>query len=291
MTKKDSLPVLIERGLERISRVPPKKALWSAALIIGGLAAAGLVFTLMVLFSADTLIRTAILVAGPRILKCDVQLEEFKISPFSGKGYIRGLAVGNPKGFKGEFAFKVEEARIRIRPSSLFSEKLVIEEIFVSKPQIFYERVDLKRSNISTLSLNVQRFIRERSTRQLASDSTYSRPPGKKDSLPTRVQIGGFLVESGAIHIHSNLLPEGSKSVDLPDIEVEQLGSDEFGITGAEATRRILHRLSSAVFRTVSRETDIIRAGIESIKLMGQRFTGRAPKKTGRDVRKPVHKK
>ena len=65
------------------------------------------------------LVKLAIEEFAPKMTQTDVRVGNVKISATNGQGEISGLFLGNPKGFKTDYAFKVSTIEIGIEPTSL----------------------------------------------------------------------------------------------------------------------------------------------------------------------------
>jgi hypothetical protein len=58
-----------------------------------------------------------------------VRLNEAAVSANSGQGTLRGLSVGNPKGFKTPTAFELDEISLTLDIGRITSDPIVIKEI------------------------------------------------------------------------------------------------------------------------------------------------------------------
>ena len=76
-------------------------------------------------------------------------------SATSGEGVLRGLKMGNPKGFKSDSAFRLGEVRVRIDIDSLGRDTVVIKEVVITAPEITYELWP-NGSNIDAIRRNVE---------------------------------------------------------------------------------------------------------------------------------------
>ena len=90
--------------------------------------------------SRDALIKRAIERFGPEITGVSVAVASVKLEPLDGRGAIRGLALGNPPGFKAPRSLSIGEMRLAIEPSSLASQVVHVREIAIESPAITYER-------------------------------------------------------------------------------------------------------------------------------------------------------
>ena len=80
-----------------------------ARKILLSFAGLGVLLLAVAYFTFSTLInkgvKSAVETFGPDITQTEVRLEGANISPLNGTGVLKGLFIGNPKGFKSEKAF------------------------------------------------------------------------------------------------------------------------------------------------------------------------------------------
>ncbi|MBT7300231.1 MAG: hypothetical protein HN849_11990, partial [Victivallales bacterium] len=84
--------------------------------------------------SMGRIIKAGVETVGPKVTKCDVTVGDISVSPFSGKVVIRNLVVKNPEGFSDSDAFSLGEVRVRVQPKSLFSDRIIVEEVYIDAP-------------------------------------------------------------------------------------------------------------------------------------------------------------
>lgn len=87
----------------------------------------------------------AIETAGTAALGVPVSVGLVTLSPWSGKGTVRRLVVGNPPGFTSPFAFKADAIEVVVRPASLFGDSIVVERVSVRAPTVRVEGDNLAR--------------------------------------------------------------------------------------------------------------------------------------------------
>src|SRR5664279_4797003 len=103
----------------------------------------------------DGAIKRGVETFGPRLTKVDIKLRSVHLSLLSGAGTFKGLAVGNPEGFKMPSAINIGEATLALKPGSLLSDKLIIKTINVQAPEITFE-TDLRHNNLNKIVSNLQ---------------------------------------------------------------------------------------------------------------------------------------
>lgn len=109
-----------------------------------------LVVAVGVAMFGGAIVRSAVNGAGPKMLGVPVTLKGATFSLLRGHVRLTGLHIGNPKGFKTDSLFDVGTIEIKLKPSSLLSNTIVIEKVLVDAPEITFER-GLKRSNFGAL--------------------------------------------------------------------------------------------------------------------------------------------
>src|SRR5262245_22980608 len=84
----------------------------------------------------DRIIKASVETVGPQIAKVEVKRASVSHSRFYGKGESKGLVVGNPEGYKTDSAIKVGGVSLALQPSTVFSQKIVVDSINVTAPEV-----------------------------------------------------------------------------------------------------------------------------------------------------------
>lgn len=92
---------------------------------------------------------------GPGIVGAPVTVGAVALAPWSGRGTITNLVIGNPPGFKGAHALSVGSVEIQLKLASLLSDTIVVESVVVREPEILYE-LGGGGSNLSRLQRNAE---------------------------------------------------------------------------------------------------------------------------------------
>ena len=117
-----------------------KKILIGLAIGVVLLAIIGI---LAVSFLLDGAIKRGVETFGPQVALVSVKLDNVKLSLTSGSGKITGLTIGNPEGYKTPQAISMGSATLALKPGSLLSDKIVIQQIEVIAPEITFENVSV----------------------------------------------------------------------------------------------------------------------------------------------------
>lgn len=172
---------------------------------------------------AGSLIKNGVETYGPEFTGTSVTLSDVDISLLSGNASINNLVVGNPKGFKSENAFKVDEVSVKLDVGSLFSEQIRIEKILIDGAELTYEQIN-KSSNIDALKRNVER-------------NTGSGGGGSGDSgssSDVQLLIDDLYINGTKVNVMAAVLgKEEQESVTIPDIHLTNLGKSGDGSVSA----------------------------------------------------------
>ncbi len=193
-------------------------------------------------FSLNSIIRGSIETIGPKALGAEVKLQDLDISLLNGKGSLKGLFIGNPKGFKTESAFQLAEVRLSIDVKSVFSDRIVINEIFIDGPEITYEK-GMKGDNIKALIKNIESFA---GADQKSGQDGGSKEPAKSE---TKVQINNFIIKNGKVNMSMSALQGKKFSFPLPDIHMKDIGKDKEGTTVSKALGEVFAVLNKNIIK------------------------------------------
>ena len=198
--------------------------------------------------SLGTIITQAVNFKGPKIVQAKVHLKETIIDATSGKGSMRGLIIGNPKGFKTESAFKVDKVEITLDTDSIASNIIVIKEINIQAPEITYEKGD-DGSNIDVIQRNVDAFIKKYSG---ASESPESKEKSVEKKGGTKMIIDHVYVKDAKLNVNPALLGGNSMTLALSDIHLRDIGKNENGATSGEVAEAIIDAINKAIHKSIN---------------------------------------
>lgn len=187
------------------------------------------------------LVKLAIENIGPDMLQVKLSVSHVKISASDGIGHLKGLKIGNPKGFATDHAFKVKNIEIEIIPASLTQETVVIHRVLIDAPHIIFEKGN-DGSNFDTIQRNVGAYL---GTGKSKADSS----AGKK-----------MIIESLVIR-NAKVNYNGSLELALPDIELRNIGKNSGGVNAGQLTRAIINELNAKLVSALARTAVVSGAG------------------------------
>ena len=206
--------------------------------------------------SLDALMASAIRTYGPDLTGVSVKLSSLKIVPADGNVVLRGLLVGNPRGFATDRALAVGEIGMILDVGSLTRDVVLIKKISILAPEISYEYA-ADGSNIDVIQRNIDRYVAE----QLGTnDKTAGKGPGKK------LIIDSLVIRGGKINVSAAALKGKMMAVDLPAIQMQNIGTRSNGATTGEVVQQVMgavtHNAKSAVSHlNLGAATDALKQG------------------------------
>jgi hypothetical protein len=191
---------------------------WSlVVLLVVGVAA-----TLWVRANLDSLVQRAIVHYGSAMTQVSVKVGGVQIDTTNGRGKITGLVVGNPPGFRTPHAFKVDDIEVVIDVATLTDDVIVVKKIAVLAPDVIYEQGD-KLTNFDAL---------QKSINQSLGSAPASAP--SSGGKPRKLIIEDFSIRQARAQGSAAFLAGKTVDVELPDIELHNIGKAQGGVTPAE---------------------------------------------------------
>ena len=211
-------------------------------LLIGGgvVVVAAVAAVWLVSSSLDSLVRAAVEKYGSEITRTEVRLDVAVISATSGEGVLRGLKMGNPKGFKSDSAFRLGEVRVRIDIDSLGRDTVVIKEVVITAPEITYE-LGPNGSNIDAIRRNVESYMGAGAGQARGGDAA-----------GTKLVIEDLYIRGGKVAVSATALEGRTLSATLPDIHLTDIGRDTGGATPAEVLDRVIGAVGEGAGKAVA---------------------------------------
>lgn len=211
-----------------------------SAVVVVVVAAAGAAWWLFA--SIDGLVKQAIEHWGPEITGVVVRVDSVKIEVTEGRGTIRGLFVGNPKGFDAPHALTLGEMRLTLDAESITKDVVVIRELLLAAPDVVYERGQ-GSDNLSVIQKNVDAWV--------AKHAAAKKPagPGKK------FVIENVIIRDGRAHLGSTL------STSIPLLHLHDVGKKSNGATAGEVVKQVWGAMMRSVVNLASRAGSAIKEG------------------------------
>jgi hypothetical protein len=206
-------------------------------LIIGIFAAAVLLYVTVDLLLGSIVTR-GVDRFGPQLTQTPVELIGAHLSPLSGSGTLYGLSVGNPKGWSSEKAFHLGQIHVSVEPTSIFSDRIVVDEIVIDQPEVVYE-TKFVSSNIGDLIKNIE---------HVSDSGAQEGQPTAKNGRPVTFEVKHFRLQNG--HVTLGVGPT-SVTLPMPNITLDNLGVNG-GISSAELATVIVRSILTSVISSTA---------------------------------------
>ncbi|MFP8489892.1 hypothetical protein ACKGJO_12455 [Gracilimonas sp. Q87] len=189
--------------------------------ILAGILVIIIAAVLVITWSLDGMIKSGIEENGSELLQTSVTVDNVSVSIFGGSGTINGFTVQNPEDFSEEPAFYIQEASMKVDILSLFSDQIVVNEIIVKNPDLFFEQIGMG-VNLKKLNDNMD----------LASG----------EPSETSLVIDYLLIEDAEVTVSSSLERDRTTEVTLAEFTLNDIGRNGNN-TVKQSVRQILKPL------------------------------------------------
>lgn len=174
---------------------------------------------------------------GPGIVGAPVTVGAVILTPWSGRGAVTNLVIGNPPGFKGAHALSVGAVEIKIKLASLVTDTIVVESVVVREPEILYE--------MGSGGSNLARLQRNAEAAQGPGAAAPAEGGGEKSLF-----IKDLLVTGGQVGVSASVLGQQGVKIPLPGVHLTNLGGK--GRTPAQAASEVLSAIAGSAGKAVS---------------------------------------
>ncbi len=205
-----------------------------AAVLV--LAAGGAIF--YVLTSINFIVKDAIEKYGSLATKTPVRVSSVDIQLSSGGASITGVTVANPAGFTARNIFSLGNISTRIDTKSITKSPIIVDDIRVTGPEVFYEMNSSGKSNLDALTKNLQ--------------GPEKKPPEKKGKKEVRLSVRKLVIEKGRVEARVAALGEKQIMLELPRLELANIGGNS-GATPDEIASTVALALAEQTAKAVAR--------------------------------------
>lgn len=202
------------------------------------------------LMSIDGLVKQAIEHWGPEITGVAVKVDSVRIQATEGRGTIRGLYVGNPKGFDAKHALTLGEMRVVIDPASITKDVVVIRELLLVAPDVVYERGQ-GSDNLTVIQKHVDAWVAQNAG-------------PKKEGPARKFVIESVVIKDGKAHFGAAI------SLPIPDLHLRDVGRNTNGATAGEVVKQVWGAIQHSITLLAMRAGSVIKEGaagaVEGVK-------------------------
>ena len=226
----------------------------------------GIVAMALVALSLNALVKGGVETMGPQLLGVPVTLEDVDIALPSGaimQAGLTQLVIKNPEGYETASAASLPELRVQVDWNSLLTDTVIVEELLIVAPAITFEW-SLQGSNLGTIQENVKRYTRTRSDPDDNGREEDDRHEEGKEFDKT-VYVKKVTVKEAIINVSFVGGQSEVIRVELPDLELRDIGNPSGGTTFSQASAVIFGEIYDAILKAVTQSGMLIPRGIEQL--------------------------
>lgn len=190
----------------------------------------------------NSIVKTAVETVGPQVTLTDVGLNEANIELQKGRAELNGLYIANPQGFSPANVFQMNTVVIDIDPASITDDVIVINEIRIDGAQLLAEQKGLKDTNIQALMDNLDK----------SSSAAEASEAEAESGSDVRLMVEKLAFVNGTVDLKTEQL--GDYQMQLPDINVADIGDKQQGLTPEELATALLQPVLQQVKKQVAVE-------------------------------------
>lgn len=203
----------------------------------------------------DVIVQKLVEQVGTEMTQTTVALNGVDLQLLEGRAAVSELAVANPSGFSSPNVFTLDKIAVDIDIDSLKGSPLVINEILVRQPQVFYEINKDQVSNLDVIKKNIENYSGS-GTASTGGQEKEKTEQGKA----VKLIIKKLNFEGGKLSAESALLPDTKIEADLPAFSMSDLGQSTGGASTEQIAKEVLRRLLEQATQAAAK------AGVEQLK-------------------------
>ncbi|MEW6302508.1 MAG: AsmA family protein [Verrucomicrobiota bacterium] len=253
--------------------------------LIIGLVVLLIVVLAAVFFSLNSIVKKGVETVGPEVTKVQIKLDGVNLSPLSGGGSLKGLFVGNPEGFKSDFAIKADTIGVNVNVRSVMADKIIVESIEVVGPEITLEG-SLSGNNLTTILKNVEDFANSLS--KGTGTETKDQPAAKAQK---KLQVNDFLIKDAKVKVALTMLGGKGATVPLPDIHFKDLGTGPEGITATDLIQKVTSEVVNGSVKAAGQVVSDLGKGVTDAAKGASKSATEAVEKTTSGIKNLFKKK
>ena len=202
----------------------------------------------------DLIAHYAIEKYGPDIAGVSVKVKDVELSPADGKGALKGVEIGSPKGFTAPRTARLGEIRVWLDPATVTQGVVVIHEVSIEAPEINYEKGSGSATNLEAIQKNIEGYLQR-------TGSPTDDKPGNAKAPGRRYVIEKLSIRNARVTMTNPGLKGQGITFTLPDIQLANLGRLPNGITAGQAANIVTNALISRIAQRVLTNIDLLRKG------------------------------
>jgi len=193
--------------------------------------------------SLNTLVKKAIETVGPAITRTDVTLVSANLSPLSGSGKLSGFVVGNPKGYSAPYALRLGSISLSVDKETLLKDPIVVNSIVIRDPQLALIGTP-GGTNLQEIMRNIKSYG---ASKEKPAPPSPSASPLGKNSDSKKFVVKSVIISGAKVDVVLGAFGQSvNQALTLPEIRLQNLGSDGKGLSASQISEQIFTPLINA---------------------------------------------
>jgi uncharacterized protein involved in outer membrane biogenesis len=201
----------------------------------------------------DVIAHYAIEHYGSEITGVSVKVKDVELNPADGRGGLKGVEIGTPRGFGAPRTARLGEIRVSVDPATVTSDLVIIREITIEAPEISYEKGP-GGTNLDAIQKNIEAYLKK-------SDQPADGKPTGPQAPGRRYVIEKFSIRNAKVTMTGKGMKGQGITFTLPNIELRDLGKRPNGITAGQAANIVANALISRIAQRVLSNIELLRQG------------------------------
>lgn len=188
-----------------------------------------------VVMNSGALLESAIESYGTEYLGVPVEVAEVDVALTEGSAAIRGLVIGNPPGFDGPPAFRLDNVAMVLNTDQLSSELVSLRQVTIDGASV--------EALVKGRESNLTRIMEHLNARIAANEQ--AEETGVESEVKLIIDQLDFT--NAQASVDSDLL--GQAQVQIPDVHLSDIGRQSNGATVGQVLKQVLEPVVRAVTR------------------------------------------
>jgi len=213
--------------------------------------------------NAGSIIKEVIESTGPDYLGADVSVGKIELSLTEGLCVISDVEIGNPEGFEGDYAIRLDKISVLLDTGSLGSDVIIINEVSIAGASLHTIVKGTSDTNFQKLADNVDAALGPQA------------PTSDTEEFKMIINKLGFV--DADVSVSSTLF--GDNALTIPDIHLTDVGRKSNGVTAGEVAKQLLAPISKSVLSAlvkaklkignIDEQVDVVKKGFKNKLLKG----------------------
>jgi hypothetical protein len=217
-------------------------------LIAGGVLVVILVAAVVFLaHNLDSIVEKAIQDIGSDMAGVSVKVSKVSISLKDGRGEIKGLAVGSPKGYKASHTVRLGSIVLALDPATVTKDVIVVRELIIEAPDLTYEKGP-GGTNLEVIQRNVDAYVKKNFGGGAPKDKSKKEDAAKE----TKFIIEKLQIRNGKVNMPGAIAGRDIKAA-LPPVNLTNIGKSRGGATGAEVASIVVKQMTDAAIASATK--------------------------------------